>query len=43
MSNVSSSFDVYLVSFNYFSDLEEEMGSADDALFYFLVFGLVIT
>lgn len=41
-SNHTTSFDIYHVVFNYFADLEEEMGSADDALFYFLVFGLVI-
>ena len=41
-SNYISGVDLYQVTFNYFADLEEELGSADDALFYFLVFGLVI-
>ena len=42
LSNFSNNSDLYQVSFNYFADLEEEMGAADDALFYFLTFGLIV-
>lgn len=42
LSSFSNSSDLYQVSFNYFADLEEEMGAADDALFYFLTFGLIV-
>lgn len=42
LSTFSNSLDLHQVAFNYFADLEEEMGAADDALFYFLTFGLII-
>lgn len=39
---ISSSFDINFTLFSYFSDLEEEMGAADDALFFFLIITAVI-
>lgn len=42
VANNLSGVDLYQTSFNYFADLEEELGSADDGLFYFLIFGLII-
>lgn len=42
LNSYSNSADSSQVVFTYFSDLEEEMGSVDDSLFYFLVFGLII-
>lgn len=32
---ISSGFDINFTLFSYFGDLEEEMGAADDALFFF--------
>lgn len=34
--------DSYSTAFTYLSDLEEEMGSLDDAMIYFLMFGVII-
>lgn len=35
-------FDTSFTIFTYFGDLEEEMGAADDAMFYFLIIAFVI-
>lgn len=42
LQNYLSGIDTYFTSFAYFTDLEEEIGSADDSLYYFLVFGLFV-
>lgn len=42
LKTTTTNFDAYMTSFAYFADLEEEMGAADDGLYFFLVFALVI-
>lgn len=42
VKNYLSGVDTYFTSFAYFTDLEEEVGSIDDSLYFFLVFGLFV-
>lgn len=42
ISHTLSNTDSHYVAFTYMSDLEEEMGSLEDAMIYFLMFGVII-
>lgn len=42
IQNYLSGVDTYFTTFSYLTDLEEEVGSLDDSLYYFLVFGLFV-
>lgn len=41
LMHVSSNGEAHMVGFNYLADLEEESGSVDDAMMYFLCFGVI--
>ena len=42
LKNINSGRDNLLTNFVYFDDLEEEVGSIDDAVYYILFFGLIL-
>jgi hypothetical protein len=42
ISHHLSDTDTHHVAFSYLTDLEEEVGSLDDAMMYFLMFGVII-
>lgn len=42
-TNIVSNFDNNFTIFSYFSDLEEELGSIDDGILYYLIFGVIIS